>query len=133
MRNPGLDEAQVGNKFAERNINNLIYADDTTLMAESEEELKSFLKVKKESEKADLKLNIQKMKIMASGPTTSWQIDGQSRETMTDFIFLGSKITADGDCSHDIKTLLLLGRKVMTNLDSILKSRHYFANKDLSS
>ena len=101
IRNTGLEETQAGIKIAGRNINNLIYADDTTLMAESEEELKSFLKVKKESEKADLKLNIQKMKIMASGPTTSWQIDGQSRETMTDFIFLGSKIASDGDCSHE--------------------------------
>ena len=101
MQNAGLYEAQARIKIARRNINNLRYADDTTLMAESEEELKSFLKVKKESEKADLKLNIQKMKIMASGPTTSWQIDGQSRETMTDFIFLGSKIASDGDCSHE--------------------------------
>ena len=121
MRNTGLEETQAGIKFARRNINHLRYADDTTLMAESEEELKSLLvKVKEESEKAGLKLNIQKMKIMASGPITSWQID---RETMADFIFLGSKITADGDCSHEIKRQLLLGRKVMTNLDSILKSR----------
>ena len=122
MRNAGLDEAQAGIKIAGRNINNLRYADDTTPMAESEEELKSFLtKVKKESEKAGLKFKIQKMNIMASSPITSWQIDG---ETMTDFIFLGSKITADGDCSHEIKRHLLLGRKAMTNLDSILKSRN---------
>ena len=131
MRNPGLDEAQTGIKVAGRNINNLGYADDTTLRAESEEEPKSLLmKVKEESENAGLKLNIQKIKIMTSGPITSWQIDG---ETMTDFIFLGSKITADGDCRHEIKRRLLLGRKVITNLDSILKSRHYFANKGLSS
>ena len=111
-------------KIAQRNINNLRYADDTTLMAESEEELKSLLmKVKVESEKAGLKLNIQKMKIMASGPITSWQVDGDTVETVSDFIFLGSKITADGDCSHEIKRRLLLGRKVMTNLDSIFKSR----------
>ena len=116
------------------NINNLRYADDTTLMAESEEELKSLLmKVKEESEKAGLKLNIQKTKIMASGPITSWQIDGETVETVADFIFLGSKITADGDCSHEIKRCLLLGRKVMTNLDSIFKSREYFANKGPSS
>ena len=121
MRNAGLDEAQVGIKTVGRNINNLRYADDTTFMAESHKELKSLLmKVKKESEKVGLKLNIQKTKIMASGPITSWQIDG---ETVTDFLFLGSKITADGDCSHEIKRHLLLGRKVMTNLDSILKSR----------
>ena len=121
MRNAGLDEAQVGIKIAGRNINNLRYADDSTLMAESEEELKSLLmKVKVESEKVGLKLNIQKTKIMASGPITSWQIDG---ETVADFIFLGSKVTADGDCSHEIKRCLLLGRKVMTSLDSILKSR----------
>ena len=121
MRNSGLEEAQAGIKTAGRNINNLRYADDTTLMAESEEELKSLLmNVKEESEKVGLKLNIKKTKIMASGPITSWQIDG---ETVTDFIFLGSKITADGDCSHEIKRHLLLGRKVMTNLDSILKSR----------
>ena len=107
-----------------RNINNLRYADDTTLMAESEEELKSLLKVKEESEKVDLKLNIQKTKIMAFGPITSWQIDGETVETVADFIFLGSKITADGDSSHEIKRRLLVGRKVMTNLDSILKSRH---------
>ena len=121
MRNAGLEEAQAGIKIAGRNINNLRYADDTTLMAESEEEVKSlFLKVKEESEKVGLKLNIQKTKIMASGPITSWQIDG---ETVADFIFLGSNITADGDCSHEIKRRLLLGRKVMTNLDSIFKSR----------
>ena len=124
MRNTGQDEAQAEIKIAGRNINNLRYADDTTLMAESEEELKSFLmKVKEESKKVGLKLNIQKMKIMASGPITSWEIDGETVETMSDFIFGGSKITADGDCSHEIKRLLLLGRKVMTNLDSILKSR----------
>ena len=124
MRNAGLDEAQAGTKIAGRNINNLRYADDSTLMAESEEKLKSFLmKVKEESEKADLKLNFQKTKIMASGPITSWQIDGETMETVTDFIFLGSKITADGDCSHEIKRCLLLGNKAMTNLDSILKSR----------
>ena len=124
MRNPGLDEAQAGIKIAGRNINNLRYADDTTLMAESEEELKSLLlKVKEESENVGLKLNIQKTKIIASGPITSWQIDGETVETMRDFILGGSKITADGDCSHEIKKRLLLGRKVMTNLDSILKSR----------
>ena len=124
MWNAGLDEAQDGIKIARRNVNNLIYADDTTLMAESEEELKSVLmKVKGESEKVGLKLNIQKMKIMASGPITSWEIDGETVETVTDFIFRGSKITADGDCSHEIKRRLLLGRKVMTNLDSILKYR----------
>ena len=124
MRHAGLDEAQAGIKIARRNINNLRYADDTTLMAESEEELKSLLmKVKEKSEKVGLKLNIQKTKIMASGPITSWQIDGETMETVTEFIFLGSKITADGDCSHEIKRRLLLGRKVMTNLDSILKSR----------
>ena len=122
MRNAGLDKAQVGIKISERNINNLRYADDITLMAESEEELKSLL-MKEESEKVGLKLNIQKMKIMASGPISSWQIDGETMETVTDFIFLGSKITADGDCSHEIKRRLLLGRKAMTNLDSILKSR----------
>ena len=120
----GSEEAQAGIKIAGRNINNLRYADDTTLRAESEEELKSFLmKVKEESEKVGLKLNIQKTKIMASSPTISWQIDGETMETVTDFIFLGSKITADGDCSHKIKRCLLLGRKVMTNLDSILKRR----------
>ena len=120
MRNAGLEEAQAGIKIAGRNINNLRYA-DTTIMAESEEELKSLLmKVKEESEKVGLKLNIQKTKIMASGPITSWEIDGETVETVSDFIFLGSKITADGDCSHEIKRCLLLGRKVMTNLDSIL-------------
>ena len=124
MRNAGLEEAQAGSKTAGRNINNLRYADDTTLMAESEEELKSLLmKVKEESEKDTLKLNFQKTKIMASGPITSWEIDGETVETVLDFIFLGSKITADGDCSHEIKRRLLLERKVMTNLDSILKSR----------
>ena len=124
MKNAGLEEAQVGVKIAGRNINNLRYADDTTLMAESEEELKSLLtKVKEESEKVGLKLNIQKTKIMASGPITSWEIDGETVETVSDFIFLGSKITADGDCSHEIKRQLLLGRKVTTNIDSILKSR----------
>ena len=124
MRNAGLEEAQARIKIARRNINNLRYADDTTLMAESKEELKSLLvKVKEESEKFGLKLNIQKTKIMASSPISSWQIDGATVETVTDFIFGGSKITADGDCSHEIKRRLLLGRKVMTNLDSILKSR----------
>ena len=123
MRNTVLDQAQAGIKMARRNINNIRYADDTTLMAESEEELKSFLMKVKESEKVGLKLNIQKTKIMASGCTTSWQIDGETMETVTDFIFCGSKITADGDCSHDIKRRLLLGRKTVTNLDSILKSR----------
>ena len=130
MRNARLEEAQAGIKISGRHINNLSYADDTTLMAESEEELKSLLiKVKEDSEKVGLKLNIQKTKIMASGPITSWEIDGESVETVSDFIFGGSKITADGDCSHEIKRRLLLGRKVMTNLDSILKSRDYFANK----
>ena len=124
MRNAGLDEAQTGIKIARRNISNLRYADDTTLMAESEEELKSLLmKVKEETEKVGLKLTIQKTKIMASGPITSWQIDGETVETVSDFILGGSKITADGDCSHEMKRRLLLGRKVMTNLDSILKSR----------
>ena len=124
MTNIGLEEAQAGIKIAKRNINNLRYADDTTLTAESEEELKSLLmKVKEESEKVGLELNIKKTKIMASGPITSWQIDGETVETVSDFIFLGSKITAAGDCSHEIKRRLLLGRKVMTNLDSILKSR----------
>ena len=124
MRSPGLDEAQAGIKIARRNINNLRYADDTTLMAESEEELKSFLKkVEKESENVGLKLNIQKTKIMASSPIASWEIDGEPVETVSLFIFLGSKITADGDCSHEVKRRLLLGRKVMTNLDSFLKSR----------
>ena len=124
MRNVRLEEAQAGIKIARRNINNLRYADDTTLMAESEEELKSLLrKVKEESENVGLKLNIQKTKIMASGPITSWQIDGETVETVSDFIFGGSKISADGDCSHEIKRRLLLGRKVMTNLDNIFKSR----------
>ena len=135
MRNAALEEAQAGIKMAGRNISNLRYADDTTLMAESVEELKSLLmKVKEESEKVDLKLNIQKTKIMVSGPITSWQIGGETVETVSDFIFLGSKITADGDCRHEIKRCLLLGREVMTNLDSILKKqRHYFANKSPSS
>ena len=124
MRNAGLEEAQAGIKIAGRNINNLRYSDDTTLMAESEEELKSLLmKMKEESEKVGLKLNIQKTKIMASGPIISWQIDGETVETVSDFTFGGSKITADGDYSHEIKRHLLLGRKVMTNLDSIFKSR----------
>ena len=124
MRNAGLEEAQTGIKIARRNINNLRYADDTTLMAESEEELKSLLmKVKEESDKVGLKLNIQKTKIMASGPITSWEIDGETVGTVSDFVLGGSKIIADGDCSHEIKRHLLLGRKVMTNLDSILKSR----------
>ena len=124
MRNAGLEETQAGIKIAGRNINNLRYADDTTLMAKSEEELKSLLmKVKVESEKVGLKLNIQKMKIMASGSITSWEIDGKTVETVSDFIFWGSKITADGECSHEIKRHLLLGRKVMTNQDSIFKSR----------
>ena len=124
MRNAGLEEAQAGIKIAGRNLNNLRYADDTTLMAESEKELKSLLmKVKEESEKVGLKLNIQKTKIMASSPITSWQIDGEKMETGAEFILGGSKITADGNCSHEIKRRLLLGRKVMTNLDSILKSR----------
>ena len=122
MRHTGLDGAQAGIKIARRNINNLRYADDTTLMAESEEELRSLLmKVKEESGKVGLKLNIQKTKIMASGPIISWEIDGETVETVADFIFLDSKITADGDCSHEIKRCLLLGRKVMTNLDSILE------------
>ena len=125
MRNAGLEEAQAGIKIAGRDINNLRYADDTTLMAESEEELKSLLmKVKEESEKGHLKLDIQKTKVMASGSITPWQIDGKTVETVSDFIFGGSKITADGDCSHEIKRRLLLGSKVMTNLDSILKSRN---------
>ena len=124
MKNAGLDEAQAGIKIAGRNFNHLRYGDDTTLMAESEEELKSLLmKVKEESEKAGLKLDIQKIKIMASGPITSWEIDGETVETMADFIFLGSNITADGDCSHEIKRHLLLGIKGMSNLDSIFKSR----------
>ena len=124
MRNAGPDAAQAGIKIAGRNINNLSYADDTTLLAESKEKLKNLLmRVEEESEKAGLKLNIQKMKIMASSPITKWQIDGETMETVTDFIFLGSKITEDGDCSHEIKRPLLLGRKAMRNLDSILKSR----------
>ena len=124
MRNTGLEEAQAGIRIAGRNINNLRYADDTTLMAEREEELKNLLmKVKEDSEKVGLKLNIQKTKIIASGPIISWQIDGETVETVADFIFEGPKITADGDCSHEIKRHLLLGRKVMTNLDSIFKSR----------
>ena len=133
MRNAGLDEAEAGINIAGRNINNLRYADDTTLTAESEEELKSFLmKVKEESEKVGLNFNIQKTKIMAPSPITSWQIDGEIVETVGDFILGGSKITADGDCSHEIKRCLFFGRKVMTSLDSILKSkkqRHYFVNK----
>ena len=124
MRNAGLEETQAGIKISGRNINHLRYADDTTLMAESEEELKSlFMKVKEENEKVGLKVNIQKTKMMASGPITSWQIDGETVDAVTDFIFVGSKITAHGDCSHEIKRHLLLGRKIMTNLDSILKSR----------
>ena len=127
MRNAGLDEAQAGIKIAGRNINNFRYADDTTLMAESEGELKSLLmKVKEESEKVGFKLNIQKTKIMASGPITSWEIDGETVETVADFILGSSKITSDGDCSHETKRHLLLGRKVMTNLDSMLKSRDIF-------
>ena len=134
MRNAGLEEAQAGIKIARRNINNIRYADDTTLTAESEEELKSLLmNMKDESEKVGLKLNIQKMKIMASSPITSWEIDGETVETVADFIFGGSKITADGDCSHEIKRRLLLGRKVMTNRDSIFTSRDIFANKGPSS
>ena len=135
MRNARLEEAQAGIKIAGRNISNFRYTDDTTLMAESEEELKSLLmKVKEESAKVGLKLNIQKMKIMASGPISSWEIDGETMETVTDFIFLDSKIAADGDCSHKIKRRLLLGRKAITNLDSILKKqRYYFTNKCLSS
>jgi len=136
MQKPGLDEAQAGIKIARRNINNLRYADDTTLMAESKEELKSLLmKIKEESEKAGLKLSIQKTKIMASSSITLWQIDGETVETVTDFIFLGSKITADSDCSHEIKRHLLLGRKAMTNhiRQHIKKQRHHFANKGLSS
>ena len=125
MRNTGLEEAQAGIKIAGGNINNLRYADDTTLWQESEEELKSpLMKVKEESEKVGLKLNIQKTKIMASGPITSWKIDGETVETVSDFIFLGSKITTDGDCNHEVKRRLLLARQVMTNLDSILKSRN---------
>ena len=133
-RNVGRVGAQAGIKIARRNINNLRYANNTTLMAESEEELKSpLMKVKEESEKVGLKLNIQKTKIMASAPITSWEIDWETVETVADFIFLSSKITEDGDCSHEIKRHLPLGRKVMTNLDSILKTRDYFANKGLSS
>ena len=123
MRNTGLDEAHAGIRIAGRNINNLRYADNTTFMVENKEELKTFLMVKEESEKSDLKLSIQKTKIMASSPITSWQIDGETMKTMTDFIFVGSKITVDGDCSHEIKRHLLLGRKAMIKLDSILKSR----------
>ena len=135
MRNAGLDEAQAGIKITGRNINNLRYADDSTLTAENEEELKSLLmKVKEEIDKAGVKLNIQQTKIMASGPITSWQIDRETMETRTDFIFLGSKITADGDCSQEIKRHLPLGREAITNLDSIIrKQRHYFANKGPSS
>ena len=129
MRNAGLDEAQAGVSTARRNINNLRYADDTTFMAESEELKSLLMKVKEKSEKVGLKLNIQKTKIMACCPITSWQIDGETVETVTDFILGGSKIIADGDCSHEIKRCLLLERKVMTNLDNILKSRHYFATK----
>ena len=136
MQNAGLDETPAGIKIAGRNSNNLRYVDDTTLMAESEELKSLLMKVKEESEKSGLKLNIQKTKIMASGPITSWEIDRETMENVRDFIFLGSKITADGDCSHEIKRCLLLGRKAMTNLDSILKSRkkkkksrHYFADK----
>ena len=134
MRNARLDELQAGIMIDGRNINTHRYADDTTLMAESEEVLKSLLmKVKEESEKVSLKFNIQKTKITASGPITSWQIDGETMETMTDLILGSSKITADGDCIHEIKRHLLIGRKAMTNLDFILKSRHYFAKKNLSS
>ena len=134
MRNLRLEGAQAGIKIARRNINNFRYADDTTLMSESEEELKSLLmKVKVESEKVGLKLNIQKTKIMASGPITSWQIDGETMATVRNFIFLGSKISADGDYSHEMKRCLLLGRKAMANLDSMLESRDYFANKCPSS
>ena len=130
MRNAGLEEAQAGIKIAGRNINNLRYADDTALMAESKEELKSLLmKVKEESEKVGLKLNIQKTKIMASGPITSWQINGETVETVADFGFLGSQITADGDCSHEIKRRLVLGRKFMTNLDSVLKAETLFCQQ----
>ena len=132
MWNSGLDETQAGIKFARRSISNIRYRDDTTFKAEIKE-IKRVLKVKEENEKVGLKLNIQKTKIMASGPITSWQIDGEKMETVTDFIFLGSKITADGDCSHEIKRRLLLGRKAITNLDRILKrQRHYFANRGLS-
>ena len=131
MRNAGLDEAQAGLKIDRRNINNLRYADDTTLMAENKELKSLLMKVKEESEKVDLKLNIQKTKIMAYGPITSWEIDGETVETVTDFIWGGSKITADGDCSQEIKRYLLLGRKAMSNLDSILKSQDHFADKGL--
>ena len=134
MRNAGLDEAQAGIKIPRRNNNNLRNTEDTTLKGENEEELKSFLmRIKEESEKGDLKLNNQRTKIMASSPITSWQIDRETTETVTDFILGGSKITANGDCSHEIKRHLFLGRKAMTNLDSILKSRDYFANKGLHS
>ena len=134
MRNAGLEEAQAGIEIAGRNINNLRYADDTTLMAENKVELKSLLmKVKEKSEKVGLRLNIQKRKIVASGPITSWQIDREMMETVTNFIIWGSKITACGDCSHEIRRSLLLGRKVMTNLESMLKSSHYLVNKGLSS
>ena len=134
MRNTALEEAQIGIKIAGRNINNLIYADDTTLMAEREEELKSLLmKVKEESEKVGLKLNLQKTKIMASGPITSWQIDGETMKTVTDLIFLGSKITADGDCSHEIKTLAPWKKSYDQPRQHIKKQRHYFANKGPSS
>ena len=133
MQNARMDEAQAGIKIARRNINNLRYADDVTLKAESGELKSLLMKVKEESEKVGLKLSIQKTKIMASGPITSWQIDGETVETVRDFTFLGSKIIADGDCSHEIKRCLLLGRKALNNLDSILKSRHYFADKGLYS
>ena len=133
MKNAGLEETQAGIKIAGRNINNLRYADDTTLMAESEELKSLLMKVKEESEKVGLKLNMSKTKIMASGPITSWEIDRKTVETVADFIFLGSKITADGDCSHEIKRHLLLGRKVMTNLDSILKSETLLCQQSLSS
>ena len=134
MWNAGLDEAQAGIKIARRSINNLRYADKTTLMAESEEELNNLLiKVKEETEKTGLKLSIQKSKIMSSSPITSWQIEGETMETVTDFIFLGSKITADGDCSHEIKRCLFLGRKVMANLDSVLKSRDITCQQSLSN
>ena len=133
MRNAGLDETQAGIKIARSNMNNLRYADDTTLMAENEDLNSLWMKVKEEREKVGLKVSIQKTKIMASGPITSWQIDEETMETMTDFLFLGSKMAADGDCSHEIKRRLLLERKAITNLYSILKSRHYFANKVPSS
>ena len=129
MTNARLDEAQAEIKITRRNINNLRYADDTTLMAERKELKNLLMKVKEESEKVGLKFNIQETKVMASGPITSWQIDGETMETVTDLILLGSKITADGDCSHEIKRCLLVGRKAMSNLDSILKSRRYFADK----